>query len=247
MTDDDQKRMAERVAKLLRTAEHPNTPPAEAEAAAAKAAAIMEKYAIDELLVAKARGAVLTDVLVRKEFNYKGVYFYADVALTSFLAEAMGLRAIYSKLGGSHVKVNVLGFERDYDRFKVLLTTAMLQRSNATNTYIRTHPMWDLQTASQKYNTKRSFMVGFANGLAEKVKAASQQVHQEVVREHGSGAELVLVDRKDQVNKFFASEYPRTGTGRGVKITGSYGAGVKAGQSMNIGGTGLGGQRKALG
>jgi hypothetical protein len=249
VTDDEAKRKMEaKVAKLYRLAEHPNTPPEEAANASAQAAAIMEKYALDELLVAKAAGQTTSDVLVKKSYNYKGVYNYADAMLVWRLAEACGLKAIRSNMGGNRIQMNVVGFEGDFGRFEVLLTSAMLQRVNATNAYIRSlGGRWDYQTASQKYNTKRSYMVGYAEGLAQKVIAAHNQVVQEVKVERGSGAELVLVERKDQVEKFYAKVFPGAGTARGVKITGSYSQGRADGRSANIGGTGLGGTRRAIG
>lgn len=248
MTDDAKRKMEAKVAKLLRLAEHANTPPEEAANASAQASAIMEKYALDELMVARLAGQSVVDKLHKKFYEYKGVYNFADAFLVSQLARVCNLKAIQSKLGGSHIKMTVLGFESDFTRFDVLLTSALLQRSTATNKYISgLGSRWDLQTASQKYNAKRSFMVGFANGFADKVAEASRHVINEVKAERGSGAELMLVERRDQVQKFVAQEFPRLRAGRGVKITGSHGAGVQAGRNANIGGTGLGGTRRAIG
>src|SRR3954447_1427343 len=50
-------RVLERVRKLLATAEHPNTPPAEAEAMSEKAAELMARYAIDQALLEQVDGA----------------------------------------------------------------------------------------------------------------------------------------------------------------------------------------------
>jgi hypothetical protein len=247
MTEDAQKKMAAKVAKLLRLAEHPNTGQAERENATAQAAALMEKYMLDELMVARETGQVVPDKLIRKSYRYKGVYTAADAQLVWKLSSALGMKAIRTKLGSSEIIMNVMGFEKDFERFDTLLASAMLQRAAATTMHISgIGERWGWYTASEKYNIKRSFGIGFADGLGEKVREASHQVQQDVVRERGSGAELMLVDRRKQVDTYYKSLYPGAGKAKPVKTVSSYHAGHRAGRSADVGGTRIGGSRTAL-
>lgn len=246
MTEDKQKKLAQTIAKLRALAEHPNTPDGERQNATAQISSLMEKYAIDELMVEAAMGNTVPDRIIKKEYPFKGVYFYADSVLVQGIAKAIGLKAIMSKSSNTAGVNYVVGFERDFQRFDVLYTSALLQRDRALNRYLtQQSAVWHRLTASEKYNARRSFMVGFASGLADKLEAASKKVHEEVVRERGSGAELVLVERKALVEKQFQQEFGRTTQAR-IKLVGSHTAGQRAGQAADIGGTGIGGSRGAL-
>lgn len=243
-----QKKMAAKVAKLLRLAEHPNTPEHERLSASASAAALMEKFAIDEFLVSQAGGEQVQDELIKKAYYYDGVYNVVNTQLVWRLAEAMGLKSIRTKLGGSKVRMDVVGWKRDFERYDTLLASGLIQLAAATNVYIAglQGRGWQYLSASEKYNAKRSFGMGFANGFGEKVAESHRRVETEAVAEHGASTELVLVDRKKQVEVHYARLFPGARTGRSLKITGSYSAGQAAGRAAGGTNTSLGGSRRAI-
>lgn len=240
MNDD---KVARRIAKLLRLAEHPNTPEGERQNATAQAAALMERYAITELMIARASGQPVTETPTKREYAYDGIYSFADASLHWNVSCAMGVKSIRVKLGGSKIKMYVVGFPSDLQRYDVIITSLLLQRSAALSLYlVEQRTVWSLMSPSEKYNAKRSFAVGFGVGAAEKIKLTVQRVH----REAGSGAEIVLADRSQVVASHFQSLFPRAKKATRVVLTGSYERGKVAGSSADVGGARIGGSRPAL-
>src|SRR5262245_6156970 len=95
-------RILDRVRKLLAKAEHPSTPPAEAEAMSAKAAELMARHAIDEALLDEARSDRSTPE--RRIVRVEAPYAVPKSVLLSRVAGAYRVRsAIGYDAGGGRL------------------------------------------------------------------------------------------------------------------------------------------------
>src|SRR3954454_13937094 len=79
-------RVLERVRKLLARAEHPATPPAEAEACSEKAAALMSRYVIDQAMLDSSRSDDVAPVL--RQLTVASPYTLAKAALLTAVARS---------------------------------------------------------------------------------------------------------------------------------------------------------------
>lgn len=233
-------KMAARIKALLAQAEHPNTGEKERLAFSAKAAELMEKYAIDELM---ARGVAEqhSDKIVRRDYAYNGVYSRALRNAVCALATALDMKAFYQDGRNDAVNIVVHGFESDFGKFETLLTSLMLQMNTAFKLWQKQHrDQWNALDSHDRFYSKRSFMMGYGTGFANRVKDSRNHA----VQEASTGAELVLVDRKtrveDHVNEAFKLKQ-----GRNLMTNGAYDHGRAAGASASTGESPIG-TRKAV-
>jgi hypothetical protein len=215
VTDVDD-RVLERVRKLLTRAEHPATPPAEAEACSAKEAALMSRHLIDRAMVDAGRcdrdKPVVRRVVVEPPYTVGKVVLLDEVAKAFGIPVAIG-RGHYS----STRRCTLVGFAGDLAMVELLFTSLLLQASTA------------MRAASARPDVKayrRAFLFGYASSIGARLTA----VRRETVREATSttpGTDLVLVDRQTQVDAAFQHEFPTLGT---FRATASSGSGFVAGR-----------------
>lgn len=234
MSDD---RMAAKVAKLLRLAEHPNTPEAERLNASAQAAALMEKFAIDEIMLARTKSGQEppTEKIVQVQIRTMGTYMRADTNLAHLLSQAMGMKSIYSQLHQTSAIIYVIGFESDQDRFRMFFDSCKVQRQAALAQYIDRIDAWPLLSGAEKSKTRRSFLLGYGRGFCERLAEVHRKVEQEAAADHGTGTALVLADRKGLVQAQYNQLHPKVKQTRGLSVNGSYGSGVDAGRRGDVG------------
>jgi hypothetical protein len=220
MTDLDD-RILERVRKLLARAEHPATPPAEAEACSAKAAALMSRHLIDRALVDAGRHD--RDKPVVRRIVVEPPYVVGKVVLLSELSKAFGIPvAIGSGYHSSPRRCTLVGFGGDLAMVELLFTSLLLQASTAMRLASDGHP--------RVKAFRRSFLFGYASTVGARLKA----VRQETVQEASTatpGTELVLVDRQARVEAAFEREFPRLGN---FRATMSSGSGFMAGRDAGV-------------
>lgn len=229
-------KMAAKIKALLDLAEHPNTPKHERLAASEKAAELMEKYAIDELMARGDHGKA--DKVVKREYHEGGSYWLAERDMYNRLAESLGMKCVYvqpSPYGKVDLKLYVYGFEADFTKFETLLASMHLQCAAAWKQFRKG---LDIPNDTVFVNTKRSFMMGYAVGFGNKVAAGRNHA----VHEAGTGAELVLVDRSKRVADFMKEQHPRLKQATSLKINGAYHHGRTAGSQASTGDTPLGGK-----
>lgn len=222
--------MLEKVRKLLTLAERATTD-AEAQAFTAKASKLMAKYSITEALLeaTAAKAPEPSDKTVKCPNPWGKVHAH----LLQRLAREVGVQSI-RLLGYKTVSVQLFGWDNDLERLEVLYTSVMLQMT--TGSARLSFPSY--YSASQVRTERRSWMLGYVSGVCTKVATAEREAVKEVVESSGTGAELVLSDRKQIViDRYHEVHDPKSI--RNVKMTyrGSmYGSGYRAGQNANIGG-----------
>jgi hypothetical protein len=240
MAEDRRAKQEAMIAGLLRKAE--SAGPEEAEALTEAAAKFMLKYGIDEANLQAARlGQDRTaEKIVTRTIDYKGVYSSAYVSLSHVVVEALGQMKGFSRKGkGSDMTWVIVGYERDVDNAITLLTSLALQAVVAVDVHIKNDRWWTSYTASEKYNVKRSFLMGFGVGASTRIREAKRVVVEEA-SVSSPGTELVLVNRAQAVELHVEKMFPNLKSGRSVKVVvGGYDSGHAAGKKANTGGTQL--------
>lgn len=235
------------VRALLNLAEHPGTPENERLAASEKAAELMEKYAIDELMAREDHGT--QDKIVMREYVRTGIYWQAEKENVCRLAEVLGMTSLYLQPDGwgkQQVRVRVWGFEADFVNFETLLSSMTLQLAEAWKLYRKGFTpiqeiAWREGTDMFRFKTRRSYMVGYGVGFCNRVRAGRNQA----VSTSGTGAELVLVDRATRIRQQMEAENPDVKKARGMELNGAFNHGRAAGARARTGESALG-QTKEL-
>lgn len=239
----EQETIIERIQKLLTKAERTDNP-AEAEAFFAKAAALQSKHAIDEIMLNAAAGKKRDDIIT-KEFPFTGGYARANIMMLDALGKVLNCRVIivtnWSSNKSKAETGRVHGFRSDIERLEILFSSLMIQATRQLKPWAKEHT-YSHQTAAQKYQARKSFLIGFGLGAAQKLKEAMTEV---VDSTPGSG--LVLVDRKDQVDRHVDDSYGKLGTTSTKRDYAAEGHGRRAGRNADLGQRGVGGTQRGLG
>lgn len=112
----DINKVMERVAKLLDTAEHPNTPESERQACRERADQIMLKYAIEEANLDRTREASSRSVpiLVRFDVCDAGSHLQDQlIQLAGVVADHFRCKIVFSTYPYGSIKAQAVGFESD--------------------------------------------------------------------------------------------------------------------------------------
>ncbi|HET7312712.1 MAG TPA: DUF2786 domain-containing protein [Mycobacteriales bacterium] len=212
-------RILERVRKLLTRAEHPSTPPAEAEACSEKAAALMSRYVIDQaMLDATDAGRRAASPVVRR-IIVEAPYTMAKAVLLDRVAKAF---RVCVAIGGDHGagrRCTMVGFAADVAMTELLFTSLLLQATTAMLAASAGHPRIKA--------FRRSFLMGYADVIGHRLSEVRRVTEQEATAQ-SPGSSLVLVDRTAQVEKAFAEEFPHL---RSLRTTVSSGSGLTAGHA----------------
>lgn len=259
---DKQATYADKIAKLLRKAETTDNEH-EAEALTAKATALMETYAIDEEMLARARGEQRQEQITTVRIKYTGIFQSALMDIGWAVAVAHDCKGFMAKVTWekpTHTDLALAGFESDLARIQLLDTSLQLQCTTAMRVW------WNSQDRSwmskmDAFKAKREFIMGFASGAGSKLRAARKAGQQEAAKHEAertgkdmaaasTGVELVLRSRSEQVKDWYDTTYGRSTR----KVTRRYSsggaearsAGVTAGRNANTGNPSVG-SRKALG
>jgi hypothetical protein len=220
-----------RIRKLLAKAERAGTPE-EAQTYTEKAVELMARHGIDAALLAAARPG--RDGIGATRVDVADPYSAGKARLLGWTAAALRCRAVLHQAGGGRVTaVTVFGFASDRERVEVLFTSLLLQ---ATGQLVRGRPA---RAGESVAAYRRSWLHGFAVSVyrrlsdAEQRAAAAAGVHDGTVRR----TELVLADRRAQVDRAYAEAFPALGHGRRPALSGSgFGAGAAAGEQADLGG-----------
>lgn len=191
----------ERVRKLLAKAEHPGTPPAEAEAFSEKAAALIARYAIDDALLAErsASGAAPDVRTVRVHAPYS----LPKSVLLSQVASAHRVRVIIGPApedDRASTTCHVVGFAVDLEMTDLLFTSLLLQATSA---------MLRGGQGSRVRSYRRSFLLGFAYRVGARLRELNVEAVQASEPVQGVSAELVLARRDDRVSDAVREAFPQ--------------------------------------
>jgi hypothetical protein len=214
-----------RVRKLLAKAEDPACTPAEAEAFTAKAAQLIAKYGVDRALLADADPAL--DPVGDKVVTIEAPYARDKAGLLGAVAVTLRSRVVYLERRGT-ARIHLFGHVADLERIELLFTSLLVQAAHGlAATQV---PHFDHPAAF-----RRSWLCGFTEAIRARLAEAEREAAADV-----PGAELVLVDRTEQVDRRRDETYPNltrlgprrlAGTGRRL--------GYAAGRTASLGGTGL--------
>lgn len=256
---------ADKIDKLLRKASSTDSDH-EAEALRERAYAMMADRDIDMAKIEARRrtaGQQVDEPIVEKMIKITGIFRHGlnDVVFFAINAlENVGVRAFYHDAlalvpksnGGTRfadaVNVYIVGRESDVAQTITLVMSLQLQAAAAMTTWWKHNPYRDDMPRGLAFRTRRSFIISFGNGAAQKIRLAQRRAAATV--QTGSGAELVLRDKNAEVDAYMEAKHTD------VKITKSRFRegledtvydGYDAGQRANTGDTAVGKtERKAL-
>jgi hypothetical protein len=223
----------ERVRKLLAVAEHPNTPPAEADTAARAAERLIVKHAIDTAVLDAKQSRHAKPVLRR--ITVDPPYASAKTHLLGTVADAYGVRAVTIQRPYEPQVVSLVGFDSDLDLVDLLYTSLLLQAATSM-----------LRQPNRGRAFRRAFLIGFAAEVGERLRAARQEA---IVEAGDPTTALVLRDRTDEVEAAMREHFPRLRTQRmSVSDGGGLAAGRRSGAqaSLSTNSNGITGQRRAI-
>lgn len=233
------------IKKLLNKAEAAGTTEAEREAFTAKALKLMLQWGIEDAMLTDA-DRLAEERIVRREFatDVPKAYSFEYACIGVQVATALGCRGIlharYADGRGKRTNLLIIGFESDVQRAGQLFQSLVLQCTLALGVYAKRIPPY--LSGTDKYNSKRSFISGFASGVKEKFAA----MNREVMAEAAPGTDLVLVDRGAKVDNWIGDNM-RLGNARPrLYHENAHNVGSVAGQRADLGGSKLGGDRRGI-
>ncbi|MFJ2618506.1 DUF2786 domain-containing protein [Glutamicibacter sp. NPDC087344] len=222
-------RLKERISLLLNKAEN-TTYPHEAQAFQEHAERLMVRYGIGraELDAQGAQQGKKTEAIIEERFEMRGVYRLGQRDGLSHVGRAFRTVTILQTNLSNSCRLYIIGHESDVATVKTLFTSLVIQASIAM-----TH-WWDsegkfqpwLVSDSEKQIERREFQRSFYSQVAARIDG----LYREESTHSGTGTELVLVDRKHQVDEFVSVQYPFLRASRNRAARGSMGA-VLAGQA----------------
>lgn len=233
MTDHDA--ILAKIRKLLAKAEDPAATEQEAELYTAKAAALIADYGIDQALLAQEVPG--SDVVGDRVVELDAPYAKDKAELLADVAVRLRCRAVLrtrrTESGKVH-SVHLFGHQSDLVRTELLFTSLLLQASTwMTRTPV---PHWDNKAAF-----RRSWLAGFRMAIVKRLEIAERRAAEAAAGRTDSAGRstgLVLADRSREVSHRLTEAYPRLGTARRRRLSGSgMTEGYVAGQRADLGGT----------
>lgn len=249
---------ADKIDKLLRKAAG-NDSESEAEALREKAYALMATYSIDDAEIAARRrkaGEQVNEPIIEKEIRITGIFRYGLNQLTFDVVAALenlGVRAYYSDkqlavVGktakgapkfAEAIRVTIVGRASDVDQAILMITSLQLQAAAAMTTWWKTNPSREWMNRGLAFRSRRSFIMAFGLGAAQKIRLSQRRARATVAT--GSGAELVLRDKSAEVDAFMEAKKLRNVTDRfKAGVYDAQDSGYAAGQRANTGDTAVG-------
>ena len=210
-----------RVRKLLAKAEDPACTPEEAEAFTAKATALIAKYGVDQAMLAAADPAA--DPVGDRMVPVIPPYARDKAALLAAVAGPLRCRVVQLTLPGV-TRMHMFGHAADLERVELLFTSLLVQAAHGlAGTAV---PRGEHAAAY-----RRSWLAGYTHAVQARLWAAEQKA-----AAAAPGAELVLVDRTDLVERRRAETYPRLARLGPRRLRGGGMAhGYRAGEKADLG------------
>jgi hypothetical protein len=226
-------RVLRRIRGLLAKAESTEFPE-EAEALTAKAQELMTRHAVDAAVL---EAAVLSAgpspaggaAVVTRRVHVQDPYVRAKMQLLAAVAEANDVRLVwYSTLGIA----NLVGTRGDVAAVELLFTSLLLQVAQALSAAERPSGY-----PSGARSFRRSFLLGYAHRIGERLQAARRRATQEAAAEHGVDLLPVLRSRQAAVDERVTELFPRVRRtrSRGSFDIGGWVAGQAAAERADVG------------
>lgn len=239
MTEQTQRQLNKAKALLVK-AEDPAATTAEREAYTARAMALLSKYGIDQALL-HASGDNKSEQIETREYWMPAPYAMDKVALMNAVAMPLRCKAIYLQgrtRGGK--KMYVTGYTSDLDRVEMIHASLLIQMYRALAA--ADGPMPGENTTAYR----KSFFAGFATEIRVRLQAAERRARHDS-HEAGTGTDIVLADRKNAVEREYKRRWSRVTSGSRSLSGSGGGDGRSAGRRADLGGSRVGGSRRAIG
>lgn len=200
---------------------------AEAEALMAKAQELMTRHALTRAMVEHADEPSREPEL--REVMLDAPYVSAKAHLLGAVASANRCRVVWSR---EQRRGTLFGYPTDLDAVELLFTSLLIQVTSAA---ARVGPVRDAFGVSRTRSFRRSFILGFATRVRERLRESAAATTEDV--ESGADAPLlpILADRSERVDELMRRTFPdtvahadRVSNGRGFV------EGVKAGDRASI-------------
>lgn len=220
-----------RVRKLLAKAEDPGVTEAEAEAFNTKAAELIARYGIDQAMLAaedKAR-----DEITQVTIPIDNPYSTDKAHLLHAIARPLRCNTVRYAAGKTTYKMIVFGFASDIERVQLLYTSLLLQATTQLSHVRPDNNGWYPESTAAY---RRTWLSGFSAAVSRRLVAAeARAASTATTTSSGTSAELVLRDRKTQVEHAYQQAFPNLRTSRRRQLSGSgYADGHDAGQRANL-------------
>jgi hypothetical protein len=215
-------RVLERVRALLAKAESTEFDE-EAEALTAKAQELIARHAIDEALLE--RPEEVGEPSVRR-VHLDDPYLEAKAVLLQEVAAANGCRGVLTAELGS---VTLVGYDSALDAVELLHASLLAQ---ATAAMVRAGARRDAAGRSRTRSFRRSFLLGFAERIGERLRAAGAT---QGAPDERRRALPVLASREERVEEAIAAAFPgMVRKSYGASHAGGYEAGRVAAQLAEL-------------
>jgi hypothetical protein len=193
--------MLARVRALLAKAE--STPfEAEAEALTAKAQELMARYAITEAMLDAQGGRCGGPE--RRDMVLEPPYVSAKAMLLGVIARANRCQVVWTN---EPPRAAVFGYPADLRATEVLYTSLLVQVSRAL---AASGPVRDVTGTSRTRSYRRSFLLGFASRVGERLREVAAATADEVASDLGVSLVPVMADRAVQIRAAVAEAFPHT-------------------------------------
>ena len=193
-------RALRRIRGLLTKAESTDFPD-EAESLTAKAQELMTRYAIDAALLDAESTPAGGSAIETRRVHVQDPYVRAKMQLLASVADANDVRVVwYSTLGIA----NLVGVRADVAAVELLFTSLLLQVAHALSA---AEHLLGHRSASRSF--RRSFLLGYAHRIGERLRTAKESATAEAAAEHHLDLLPVLRSRQVAVEERVAELFPR--------------------------------------
>lgn len=235
-SEDKLQRLKERIALLLNKAENTNFPH-ESQAFQEHAERLMVRYGIGRAeLDAESPQGRAKEAIIEEHFDMRGAYRLGQRDGLSYVGHAFRTVSLLQTNYSNYCRLYIIGHESDVATVKNLFASLVIQASLAMTHWWANEGKHYAQgcSDSEKLIERREFQRSFYQQVAMRIG----HLYQEETEQNGSGTELVLVSRKEQVNEFVSNKYPSLRRSRNHAASGSMNAslaGRVAGTQADLG------------
>jgi hypothetical protein len=165
--------------------------PAEAEAFAAKAQALMSRYSIDAAFLDQRRDPGHASGVRTRRVHLDHPYTKEKVHLLSQIGSANRVRVVYAEF---HATATIVGFGADLDLVELLFTSLLVQATTALN-----HATAEFGRGSTTA-FRKGFWLAYAVRVGERLAQADQEARAEAQAEYGAALLPLLAERAEAVD-----------------------------------------------
>lgn len=201
----------------------------EAEALTGKAQELMTRYSVDAALLTAGSSSAGGSGVDTRRVHVQDPYVSAKMQLLAAVAEANDVKVVwYSNLGIA----NLVGVRADVAAVELLFTSLLLQVAQALSAAERSQSH---RSASRSF--RRSFLLGYANRIGERLLIARQRATAEAAAQHRVDLLPVLRSRQAAVEERVTELFPRVRStrSRASLDAGGWFAGRQAAERADVG------------